>query len=140
MDHLKFAFNSTYFELDYYDRAISYVNQKHPKDLILFYVLSDEPQWALDTFDGKYDNVVVYQPQEKILPDPYNIWFTHLSIGHDLALLSLANISILSYGTFGLWGSFLSNSSEIIVSSNMMRETKEGLELSRAHLSQVTEI
>ena len=58
--------------------------------------------------------------------------------GHDLALLTMANYSVLSYGTFGLWGALLANPKEIIVSKNMMTETKEGYELSQAKLPYVT--
>ena len=58
-------------------------------------------------------------------------------LGHDLAMLSLANISVLTYGTFGLWGAFLGNVEEIIVSQHMFKETKEGYELKEANLSNV---
>ena len=58
-------------------------------------------------------------------------------LGHDLAMLSLANISVLTYGTFGLWGAFLGNAEEIIVSQHMFTETKEGYELKEANLSNV---
>ena len=39
--------------------------------------------------------------------------FSYLAI--DLAILTLADHSILSYGTFGMWGSLLSNSQETII-------------------------
>ena len=53
-------------------------------------------------------------------------------------MLSLANVSILTYGTFGLWGAFLGNAAEeIIVSQHMFTETKEGYELKEANLSNV---
>ena len=32
-----------------------------------------------------------------------------------MAILSLANHSILSYGTFGMWGALLSNNGETII-------------------------
>ena len=34
-------------------------------------------------------------------------------IGTDLALLTLADHSILSYGTFGMWGAMLANGGEV---------------------------
>ena len=37
----------------------------------------------------------------------------HFEIGMDLALLTLADHSILSYGTFGMWGALLANNGEV---------------------------
>ena len=36
-------------------------------------------------------------------------------LGVDLALLSLANHSIISYGSFSMWGALLSNKGEVIM-------------------------
>ena len=44
---------------------------------------------------------------------------------------------LLSYGTFGLWGAFLANAQEILVSKKMMQTTKEGYELQQANLPNV---
>ena len=45
-----------------------------------------------------------------------NIIFILIQIsGIDMAILSLANHSILSYGTFGMWGALLSNNGETII-------------------------
>ena len=49
----------------------------------------------------------------------------------------MANVSIITYGTFGIWGAFLGNPKYIIVSQQMINQTKEGYELNQAHLSNV---
>lgn len=36
-------------------------------------------------------------------------------LGIDMAILSLAHHSILSYGTFGMWGALLANNGETII-------------------------
>ena len=38
---------------------------------------------------------------------------TQYVLGTDLALLTLADHSILSYGTFGMWGALLANNGEV---------------------------
>ena len=38
---------------------------------------------------------------------------TYYLLGTDLALLTLADHSILSYGTFGMWGALLANGGEV---------------------------
>lgn len=35
--------------------------------------------------------------------------------GTDLALLSIANHSILTYGTFGMWGALLAQGGEVVM-------------------------
>ena len=62
-----------------------------------------------------------------------NVIFILIQIsGIDMAILSLANHSILSYGTFGMWGALLSNSGETIIpkialKSEVGREINEAL-------------
>ena len=38
-----------------------------------------------------------------------------------MALLSLANHSIISYGTFGMWGALLANNGETIMSRDFIK-------------------
>ncbi len=59
--------------------------------------------------------------------------FFHIS-GIDLALLSLANHSIISYGTFGMWGAFLSGGTITMPQSHSTSEIT-ALLLKRANLT-----
>ena len=55
-----------------------------------------------------------------------------LFIGADMALLSLTNHSILSYGTYGMWGALLSGGRAILPKS--FSNTKETIEILSAEL------
>ncbi len=59
------------------------------------------------------------------------IWLLLLfncSSGVDLALMSLANHSIMTYGTFGIWGALLSGGNNLMPASHNMNEvTKDVL-------------
>ncbi len=54
-------------------------------------------------------------------------------IGDDLALLAACNHTILSYGTFGMWGALLAGGR--LIMSSTVAQLKEGRELS--HLSEI---
>ena len=50
----------------------------------------------------------------RAIPSTNNV--THIFIlGTDLALLSMANHSILTYGTFGMWGALLGQGGEVLM-------------------------
>jgi len=53
--------------------------------------------------------------------------------GVDFALLSLANASILSYGTFGMWGALLAGGQTILPVSHM--NTKEAIEIIQTNIT-----
>ena len=55
-------------------------------------------------------------------------------IGVDLALLTLSDHSIITYGTFGLWGSLLGSNGETICPKDFAK-TDVGKEVKGAHLS-----
>ena len=59
---------------------------------------------------------------------------SHLCIGVDLALLSLANHSIISYGTFAMWGAFLSNKGEVVMPKDHIH-TDVGQRIKMANIS-----
>ena len=51
----------------------------------------------------------------------------------DLALLSLADHSILSYGSFGMWGALLAGRGETILPKNITK-TDVGMAIRRAKI------
>ena len=50
-----------------------------------------------------------------------------------MSLLSFADHSIISYGTFGMWGSLLAGKGETIMSPDF-RKTDNGLQISLAKI------
>ena len=122
----RYDYENSYFHLSYFNRARDYfrVKYKHQK-LLLFYIISDDYQWAQEQLWVNVTDLFIPQPNPTYTSE------------HDLAMLSLADYSIVSYGTFGLWGAFLANSQEILVSKKMVRDTKEGFELQQANLPNV---
>ena len=56
----------------------------------------------------------------------------HISVT-DLALLSMADHSILTYGSFGVWGALLAKGGETIMSKELV-QTDIGIEISNANL------
>ena len=51
-----------------------------------------------------------------------------------MALLSLSDHSIISYGTFGMWGALLGNKGETIMSKDFLR-TDIGTQIATANLT-----
>ena len=54
-----------------------------------------------------------------------------------MALLSLADHSITTYGTFGMWGALLSGRGETLL-PNDMKDTDVGMAIKRANIPQWT--
>ena len=85
-------------------------------------------------------NILLSQENQK-----YNIIFPdmrHISLKPSvvLAMLSLAKGSILTYGTFGLWGALLRKRLNYIVAPKEFLNTKEGFYLSAANVKGLTYI
>ena len=55
-----------------------------------------------------------------------------------MAMLSLSEGSILTYGTFGLWGALLRRNLNIIIAPKEFLNTKIGFYLSTANIKGVT--
>lgn len=45
----------------------------------------------------------------------------HFILAIDMALLSMSDHSIISYGTFGMWGALLANKGETIMSKDFIK-------------------
>ena len=58
---------------------------------------------------------------------------SYLPSGVDLALLSFANHSIMTYGTFGMWGALIAGRGETIMPTNLTR-TDVGKAIERANI------
>ena len=66
---------------------------------------------------------------------PRNVSFVHfLFPGVDLALLSLSDHSIISYGSFAMWGAFFSNKGEVIMPKDHVK-TDVGERVKMANIS-----
>ena len=57
--------------------------------------------------------------------------------GVDMALLSLADHSIMSYGSFGMWGALLAKGGEVVLPKDIIN-TDIGMAIERAKLSRWT--
>ena len=57
-----------------------------------------------------------------------------LFLATDLVLLSLADHSILTYGTYGMWGALLAKGGETIMSQDFMK-TDIGSQIAAANLT-----
>ena len=55
----------------------------------------------------------------------------HLHLAIDMALLSMADHSIISYGTFGLWGALLADGGETVMAKDFIK-TDVGDQMKRA--------
>ena len=53
-------------------------------------------------------------------------------LGVDMALLSMANHSIMTYGTFGMWGALLAGGETLMPKSHV--QTRESSEVIKARL------
>ena len=75
---------------EHFKFGMDYFRKKYPHPI--FYVVSDEPQWCETHLDMDRDDTFLVADYAAA----------------DLALLVSCDHVIMSYGTFGFWGSFLS--------------------------------
>jgi hypothetical protein len=94
------------YTLDYYQKAISYVEQHVHQPW--FFLFSDEPEWARRHLAVHDRFTLVTRPE---LPNDSSTGYEH----EDVWLMSLCRHGIISNSTFGWWGAWLNSAKERIV-------------------------
>ena len=106
-----------------------YIKEKF-RNTALFMIVSDDLTWArehLNRDDVAFVGNFQVAPKDLIHPFSYSD-----DIGEDLSLLAACNHTIMSFGTYGLWGALLAGG-QVVLPKQIM-EVKEGLELKDAGL------
>merc|ERR1711994_443042 len=119
--HLQRFWNVSLATQDYFTSAMEYFEDRYEN--VLFYVISDDMKSAkeyIHTEQNKKFNIA--WPYNGAVKEGSNTWPQT-----DLALLSLSNHSIITFGTFGLWGSLLANrleTGEAILSKTLLQSSE----------------
>eukprot|EP00095_Tigriopus_kingsejongensis_P006623 snap_masked-scaffold1387_size43827-processed-gene-0.4 protein:Tk06623 transcript:snap_masked-scaffold1387_size43827-processed-gene-0.4-mRNA-1 annotation:"galactoside 2-alpha-l-fucosyltransferase 2-like" len=128
-NHLQDLYQIGYVKSDYFLRAMN--EFRATLECPIFVFVSDDIQWAGENF-GDCAGHCFHVGQEATQLDTSNPLQTGSDIGIDMGLLSKANHSILTYGTFGMWGALLAGGRTILPRGyEAMKEVKE---IQRAHL------
>ena len=97
-------------------------------------MVSDDIDWCKSHFGNRTDVYFVGTPNDRVTNlDRTNELRYGDDIGNDMALLAGADHSILSLGTFGMWGALLAGGEAVL--PGRMRKTKEAREIAKAKLS-----
>ena len=91
--------NETFFH-----DAMNYIRSKH--DSVTFLIVSDDVVWCQEHLQG---------------PDILHISGNTPAV--DLAIMSLADMAIIDYGTFSLWGAILCGG-EVVISKHTFRDAR----------------
>ena len=128
-EHAKLYYNLSIPSKDYFSRAMLHVQERLGSGVI-FVAFSDDMKRAKTILlPGENQNFKI------IFPDMRDITLKPSVV---LAMLSLAQGSILTYGTFGLWGALLRRNLNIIIAPKEFLNTKIGFYLSTANIKRVT--
>jgi len=94
----------------YFDTAFNIYRDRYNTDTmqVIFIAVSDDFQWIKDNL-GHHDDVVFGCDDEE---DSVAV------IGYDLCLLSSCSHSVITYGTFGMWGALLAGGDVITTTGN----------------------
>ena len=98
------------------------------KNSALFIIVSDDLTWAKEHINR---DDVAFAGNFETAPYPYS-FLESKDIGEDLCLLVACNHTIMSFGTFGLWGALLAGG-QVVLPKQIM-DVKEGFELEVAGL------
>lgn len=96
------AANGREVDIPYFQKSIEYFRNKYSN--ITFLAISDDRKWTRDNLSSL--GILT-------LPDS-------ASPGHDLAVLSSCNHTIMTYGSFGFWGSYLAGG-EVVYFSDFVK-------------------
>ena len=129
--HAKLYYNISLPPKDYFTRAMLHVQERLGSG-VLFVAFSDDMKRAKKLLLSEEN-----QGFNIIFPDMKHI---SLKTSVVLAMLSLAQGSILTYGTFGLWGALLRKNLSIIVAPKAFSNTEIGFYLSKANAIGMTYI
>lgn len=123
--HLKSLYQVGYVKREYYFEAIEWF--KGALKCPLFFVVSDDLEWAESEigdcnghcfYAGSRKSRVEFLPKDRLTASP--------EIGNDMALLGQVNHSIITYGTFGMWGALLAGGQTLLPKGfDAMKEVKE---------------
>jgi len=131
--HLEYLYKINQLESQYFIKAMKFFKNRY--DSVIFVVVSDDIPWAKENLGDLPDLDVVFLGNTKVLEkDISNPLKPGEDIGEDLALLISCNHTIMSFGTFGMWGSLLAGGQVVVPSSFLV--TKEGREVREAGLIQ----
>ena len=98
-----------------------------------FIVVSDDMDWCKEQFHSFQDVYFVGTPNTQLtMLDRNNALRAGQDIGNDLALLAHANHSILSHGTYGMWGALLAGGEAVL--PGQFNHVKESREVVKANL------
>jgi len=127
-EHLDHLYHLPLLDGSYFNKAMSFFNSRF--ESVIFVVVSDDLGWARQNIQNKN---TFFLGNDKVLEkDIHNPLKAGEDIGEDLALLASCNHTIMSYGTFGMWGSLLAGGQVVAPSSFL--HTKEGKEVKAAGL------
>jgi len=116
---------------------------------LIFYVVSDDPQWCKanviplgeDIYFAGHENTSPDGQKSISAVKNFKVFSIKLmvflisykfSIGIDMVLLGLANHTILTYGTFGQWGTIFSGGQAVWPKSH--QDLKESLEITNSKM------
>lgn len=101
------AFNGREVDDEYFQRAVQYFTSRYSN--AVFLAVSDDREWAEKNLEKHGINLVQSSPGEEF----------------DLALLALCNHTIMTYGTYGFWGGYLSGGEVVYFDDFLKPGTKQ---------------
>ena len=104
-DHIKFeiAHNMSLIQPDYYINAVKKLKNKLGSKAV-FLLITDDIPWCQENLLPKSKDLILVSDPSR--PEKEGI-------GHDLAIMTLCQYSIISRGTFSIWASFFAKGNSI---------------------------